>query len=166
MSLSAYLKSKKYTLPLVELIVLSSSEDHEDAEQNVTVEIPSAKSHDLRQQNSRYYPDYKIIEGTNFAVDAFRYGEIAGVTTYFLTHFHSDHYVGLTKNFNMPIYMSRITGKFDKIIALKKQKEIFFLSGRLVETLLNVNPKYIHTMDINTKYVIEGIEVTPIDANQ
>lgn len=55
-------------------------------------------------------PAYKVVEGTTFGVDAFQFGDIEGVTTYFLTHFHMDHYVGLKKSFSFPLYVSPITG--------------------------------------------------------
>lgn len=56
-------------------------------------------------------PPYKIIENTTFAVDAFQFGCIENVTHYFLTHFHADHYIGLTKSFAMPLFVSPITGE-------------------------------------------------------
>ncbi|GAB0087750.1 DNA cross-link repair 1A protein [Sergentomyia squamirostris] len=91
-------------------------------------------------------PPFKIIKGTSFAVDAFRYGIIDKVTHYFLTHFHADHYVGLKKTFNKPLYLTTVT-------------------ANLVKKFINVNPKYLHEMTINVPVMIDGIEVIAMDAN-
>ncbi|KAF2194365.1 DRMBL-domain-containing protein [Zopfia rhizophila CBS 207.26] len=46
----------------------------------------------------RTCPFYKILPGFYICVDAFRYGAVKGQNAYFLSHFHSDHYIKVTAN--------------------------------------------------------------------
>ncbi len=39
----------------------------------------------------------KVVPHTNFVVDGFRLKEKQKYQDYFLTHFHADHYTGITK---------------------------------------------------------------------
>ncbi|XP_034348135.1 DNA cross-link repair 1A protein [Arvicanthis niloticus] len=94
----------------------------------------------------RTCPFYKRIPGTGFTVDAFQYGEVEGCTAYFLTHFHSDHYAGLSKDFTWPVYCSEITGNL-----LKKK--------------LRVQEQYIHQLPMDTECIVDGVKVVLLDAN-
>ena len=53
-------------------------------------------------------PPFKRIEGTRFIVDGFTHGVAPG-DLYFLTHFHADHYVGITKRWSAPVHASAVT---------------------------------------------------------
>ena len=99
-------------------------------------------------------PKYKIIKTTNLNVDGFHYANKNRCKTYFLTHFHSDHYGGIDKNWDAgTIYCSPITAK-------------------LVIQELRVDPKYIHPIQLNRPFTVVSpdclgmdVTVTLINAN-
>ncbi|PGH03437.1 hypothetical protein AJ80_08685 [Polytolypa hystricis UAMH7299] len=103
-----------------------------------------------KQAYERTCPFYKILPGFSICVDAFRYGAVEGCNAYFLSHFHSDHYVGLTSSWRHgPIYCSRVT-------------------GNLVRQQLKVDPKLI--IDLEFEQTVEvpntdDVRVTMIPAN-
>ncbi|KAF3391349.1 DNA cross-link repair protein pso2/snm1 [Penicillium rolfsii] len=103
-----------------------------------------------KQAYQRTCPFYKIMPGFSICVDAFRYGAVEGCNAYFLSHFHSDHYIGLTKSWcHGPIYCSRPT-------------------GNLVRQQLRVDPKWIVHLDFETTTEVPdtgGVQVTMIPAN-
>lgn len=98
----------------------------------------------------RTCPFYKILPGLFICVDAFRYGAVAGCKAYFLSHFHSDHYVGLTSNWcHGPIYCSHVT-------------------ANLVRQQLRVDPRYVVDLEFEKPVEVpgtKGVQVTMISAN-
>lgn len=98
----------------------------------------------------RTCPFYKILPGFFICVDAFRYGAVKGCNAYFLSHFHSDHYMGLTSSWcHGPIYCSHVT-------------------ANLVRRQLRVDPKWVVDLEFDQKAEIlgtQGVEVTMIPAN-
>lgn len=99
---------------------------------------------------TRTCPFYKILPGLFICVDAFRYGAVQGCQAYFLSHFHSDHYIGLTSTWSHgPIYCSKVT-------------------GNLVRQQLRVDPRYVIDLDFDQQVEVPGtksVKVTMIPAN-
>jgi hypothetical protein len=98
----------------------------------------------------RTCPFYKIMPGFYICVDAFRYGAVQGCKAYFLSHFHSDHYIGLTAKWTHgPIYCSKVTGS-------------------LVKTQLRTAAEYVVELEFEQKVPVpdtDGVFVTMIPAN-
>jgi DNA cross-link repair 1A protein len=98
----------------------------------------------------RTCPFYKIMPGFFIAVDAFRYGAVKGQNAYFLSHFHSDHYIGLTSTWSHgPIYCSKVT-------------------ANLVRQQLRVDAKWVVALDFEKRTEVpgtQGVFATMISAN-
>lgn len=77
---------------------------------SLSIQAYNTRARDLPER--RTCPFYKLIFKTpvSVAMDAFKYGAIPQVEAYFLSHFHSDHYGGLTSSWvNGLIWCTRIT---------------------------------------------------------
>ncbi|RUS71833.1 hypothetical protein EGW08_020396, partial [Elysia chlorotica] len=109
-------------------------------------------SEDTWVNNSQGYgkkrpcPFYKKMPGTPITVDAFRYGVIPGCEAYVLTHFHYDHYGGLTKKFAQPIFCSQVT-------------------GNLVESRIGVHTKWINRLPMWKPCKVANATLTLMEAN-
>ncbi|CAE6447584.1 unnamed protein product [Rhizoctonia solani] len=101
-------------------------------------------------QRKKTVPSYKIMPGMPIAVDAFSYGKIPGVTAYFLSHAHSDHYTNLSSSWDYgPVYCSLTT-------------------GNLIKHMRGVDPKWVKPLPENKAIEIPdtgGVTVTLIGAN-
>ncbi|KAF8216817.1 DRMBL-domain-containing protein [Mycena galopus ATCC 62051] len=113
-------------------------------------EATTAEASRATKKNRRKAPFYKVMQGMPIAVDAFRYGCIPGVTAYFLTHAHSDHYTNLSSSWKHgPIYCSEGT-------------------ANLIIHILSVDKKWVHPLPMDVSTVIPntgGVHVTLIEAN-
>lgn len=96
------------------------------------------------KSNSKFHLYCNIVLGSKFAVDAFRYGEISHVEDYFLSHYHADHYIGLTKKFCHTIYLSEIT-------------------AILVKAFIGVDEKYMKIVKVNESFYLNEVQITPMD---
>jgi len=98
----------------------------------------------------RSVPGFKVIQDTNFLVDAFRYSDSNYCRIYFLTHFHSDHYDGLRSSFNHGLILCTFT------------------TARLCQNILGIHQKYLRPIPFNQPVLlsdIQGISKTfhPVD---
>lgn len=101
----------------------------------------------MNRESTRGCPFYKKIPGTPFTVDAFKYGAVENCKAYFLTHFHSDHYGGLTRSWcHGPIFCTEIT-------------------ARLVSMHLGVDSQWLRPVRLNFLFEVEGVQVQFLEAN-
>ncbi|KAF8088286.1 hypothetical protein N665_0546s0018 [Sinapis alba] len=95
---------------------------------------------------SKVIPQWNCVPGTPFRVDAFKY-LTRDCCHWFLTHFHLDHYQGLTKSFSHgKIYCSLVTAK-------------------LVNMKIGIPWERLQVLHLGQKVNIAGVDVTCFDAN-
>ncbi|PNH05209.1 DNA cross-link repair 1 protein [Tetrabaena socialis] len=88
----------------------------------------------------------KWVPGTDFLVDGFKF-KTPRCAHYFLTHFHSDHTIGLSKGFSGGlIYCSHVT-------------------ARLLIHDMGLRAQFVRPLEVGRPVVISGVRVTPLDAN-
>ena len=96
-------------------------------------------------------PSVKVLtfhNGFKLVVDGFNFASEDDISIYFLSHFHSDHYIGLKKSWNQGIiYCSPITA------TLVKYK--FKIPDDMIRTIVDGEPTWI----------TPNIKVTAFDAN-
>ena len=95
---------------------------------------------------SKSLPPFKRVEGTRFVVDGFTCGATAG-DVHFLSHFHADHYVGLSKRWTAPIHASAVT-------------------AALVTRRLGIPAHLLVVLPMDAPTVVDGARVTLIDASK
>lgn len=106
---------------------------------------PQTRWRDGRQTGPRRLAWHKRIVDTPYVVDGFQ-APSEGQLVYFLSHFHADHYVGLTRHWSAPIYCSPIT-------------------ARLVYRRLRVRSELLRHIHVGERIRLPGGHVEAIDAN-
>ncbi|XP_042500637.1 DNA ligase 6 isoform X2 [Macadamia integrifolia] len=92
------------------------------------------------------FPQSKLIPRTRFIVDGFRHSGDYSVS-YFLSHFHSDHYTGLNSSWSKGIIFCSET------------------TARLLVESLKVPDSFVFSLSLRETVLIDGCGVTLIDAN-
>ncbi|KAL1536962.1 DNA ligase 6 [Salvia divinorum] len=92
-------------------------------------------------------PYSKLIPHTRFIVDGFKHADPNFSVSYFLSHFHSDHYTGLSPQWTGGIiYCSSTT-------------------ATLLHQILNIPQQLIFPLPLAQRVLIDGSEVCLVDAN-
>ncbi|KAK4416448.1 DNA ligase 6 [Sesamum alatum] len=92
-------------------------------------------------------PHSKLIPKTRFVVDGFKHADPNFSVSYFLSHFHSDHYTGLSPQWSKGIiYCSSIT-------------------ANLLRQILKIPQPFIVSLPLSQPVIIDDAEVWLVDAN-
>ncbi|KAG2635239.1 uncharacterized protein LOC120660765 [Panicum virgatum] len=116
-----------------------------NGQKNASAKVPTRRSSAVKGK-AKDTPHWCCIPGTPFRVDAFRYLR-GDCCHWFLTHFHVDHYQGLTRSFcHGKIYCSSITAS-------------------LVHHKIGIPWDKLHVLPLNKKITIAGVDLICFDAN-
>ncbi|KAL6614720.1 hypothetical protein ACP70R_036990 [Stipagrostis hirtigluma subsp. patula] len=115
--------------------------------------LPSPHDHPLLSSASAPLPPVPgsvpptaLIPGSRFLVDAFRHAGDFSVA-YFLSHFHSDHYAGLSPSWRRGLVFCSAP------------------TARLLASVLSVPPQLIVVLEVGVRVTVDGWGVIAVDAN-
>jgi hypothetical protein len=111
--------------------------------------------------------EFKIVADTPFVVDGFRVKEsdLPRDCTFFLTHFHSDHYGGITKNWRFVFGMCLWLWFFDRIGFVSKRYPIYctWVTGQLLVEVIGVDRNLIRVLMLNETVFVQNIKVLSLE---
>lgn len=113
-----------------------------------STEVTVTKAQAPPPQKEFTNPEWISIPGTSFVVDGFgRKADGIICKNWFLTHFHADHYGGLTKAFKRgKIHCTEITANLCKL-------------------KLGISEEKLQVVELNQPFLVEGVQVTFLNAN-
>jgi len=115
--------------------------------------IPKLKILSFPIDSSRHY---------EISVDAFNYAPHPTIKQYILTHFHSDHYGGISKKWSYERVFED-----DDYSNHEKYKRIIYcteITGRLLTLKFKVDPRFIMAMEFDKRYVIKSFDGEEVEA--
>lgn len=135
-------------------------------------EIKHPKTIKRSLKSKREIPQIKVLTFSSdykVAVDAFAYRPHAEISQYFLTHFHSDHYGGISKNWCYEHVFP------DLQFVESEMRHIIYctpITSRLLTFRFGIHKSFIRELLLDTKHYVHeyeegkgGLYVTPITAN-
>lgn len=119
----------------------------------------------IKATNKKPMPNLKIMSfpvlkddalAYKIAVDAFSFAPHPEIDQYFLTHFHADHYGGISKKWAY----ERVFGldDMDYYNESKYQRIIYCtgITGRLLTLRFSIDPRFIKELELDTRYKIKS----------
>lgn len=93
----------------------------------------------------------------SISMDAFNYAPLDIIDLYFLSHFHQDHYGGISKKW----CYERLFECVDDFEDLSKYKPLIYctdVTAKLLVLKFGIDPRFIQTLEINKKYMVRSYD--------
>ncbi|CAH6721839.1 hypothetical protein CLIB1444_07S03620 [[Candida] jaroonii] len=151
--------AKEKAVPLVKL----PSYRNDTVKQSPLRKIDPPKNVSFKSKR-RPIPDLKIMEFpvnpiNNFKVsmDAFNYCPHLEIDHYFLSHFHADHYGGISKKW----CYERVFDCVEDFEDLSRYRPIIYcgkVTANLLTIKFGIDPRFLQVLDFETKYLIKSYD--------